>query len=151
MVIGAGVSRDEETGITAKCYVNIGISDLARIRKTDDDFIKLVGKLKGGNPALDSKICVYILDHCGGHVFPTLFFIEYFLAGPKSPTRPCFENFDQFIKFFNGSTFPKSEIFNKMQHRCFTLSSVTNPNPKHTVGWETLTDTCLYIHVGPCL
>ena len=117
VVIGAGVSRDEETGITAKFLSKIGISDLA-IRKSDDDFIKLVKKLHGGNPALVSDICGYILDHCGGHVFPTLFLIEYFLVD-----RQSFDNFDQFIQYFNGPDFPKSRKFLKMKDRCFSLSS----------------------------
>ena len=135
VVVGAGVSRDEETGITGKFLSNIGVSDLD-IRKTDVDFIKLVEKLQGDNdnPALVSEICGYILDHCGGHVFPTLFLIEYFLVASKRLQIPCFENFDQFIQFFNGSEFSNSRKFHKMKGRCFSLSSSMSVHVSNVLG-----------------
>ncbi len=41
---------------------------------------------------------------------------------------------DQFIPFFNGSEFPKSDIFYKMQHKCFTLSSVMSVRVSNVLG-----------------
>ena len=71
----------------------MGISDLA-IRKIDDDYVKLVERLSGGeNAALVSDICANILNNCGGHVFPSLFLIEYFVGSPESRIR--FDSFDK--------------------------------------------------------
>ena len=80
VVIGAAVPSELTLGISSNFDTHIGLSDLA-LRETDSDFVKLVDSLSGDDPILTSKICTYILKHCGGHVFPTLSFIEFFLSG----------------------------------------------------------------------
>ena len=72
VVIGAAVPSEEMIDVTANFYGKFGLSDLA-LRESDSDFLQMVGSISGdtGNHALTSKICTYILNQCGGYLYPT--------------------------------------------------------------------------------
>jgi hypothetical protein len=111
---------DEETVITSKFHESIEVSDLV-LKETDDDYLELINTLNKGNEKHISEICSYILNHCGGHVFPTLFFIEHFVSNVDNRIR--FNTFDAFINHFHSFEFVQSDAYKIVKKRCFRMTS----------------------------
>ena len=60
------------------------------------------------------------MNHCGGHLFPTLSFIEYFVS--VSENRKPFQNFDNFFHYYHSPDFVKSDAYKTVKHRCITMT-----------------------------
>jgi hypothetical protein len=146
VMIGAAVPKDIPTGLTASFLSQVGISDLA-LRKTDEDFIQLVETLSGESPDIAKVVCFHLLDYCGGHVLPTLAFIEFFLSDPVR--RQQFNTSEIFLEYFNGPIFPRTDMFKSVKHRCFELTGFNSGHVSKVLsGVETYEDIRAVQHVG---
>ena len=78
VVLGACVPKFQKTGHTAKFRHQFRMLDIV-LKEDDDDFRSLIEDCKQMNvttPQSTEFLCNSILNECGGHVFPTVAFIE---------------------------------------------------------------------------
>jgi hypothetical protein len=150
VVIGAAVPRYSDSGVTAKFAIKVPMSGIC-LRQTDDDFRQLVDYCVRRNvtsPALTETICLSLLDECGGHVYPTLKFIEYFFTLAPSEVVASEQAFHQ---YFGGPAFLQARVYQKVIERCFDMKS-NNEATKAAIrvlgGKKQRTDTEALLRVG---
>lgn len=129
VTIGAAVPRYSSSSVyfTDK----LRTADLA-LKAEDEDFQQLVKRCKdtkATTPELTEAICMDILEHCGGHAFPTLAIIEHLFfvsAGAARALLPCDVNKaeilssrENFRSFFHGTKFASSDLYETVRSRCF--------------------------------
>ena len=96
------------------------MSQLA-LRLDDQDFLDLVKDIVSLNraaPEIATTICNHILEHCGGHLYPTLRFIELFFLKPELQKYAV--TFEGFFVYFHSSEFSKCSNLGAIIRRCFT-------------------------------
>jgi hypothetical protein len=122
IIFGAAVPYELGPRHTAHFRHKIGMSDLV-LRSEDKDFLQLVEKivsLNKGSPEVIFAICNHILEYCGGHLFPTLRFIEVFFTKPE--LKEFILTFESFFTFFHSSCFSENLYYVGIINRCFTSS-----------------------------
>ena len=91
------------------------------LRPDDANYLQLVDyvtKLQIVSSSVTAAICRYILDYCGGHLFPTLHFIEVFFTLPEMSSH--LQSMDTFFLHFHSADFAHSEYYREVQRRCFS-------------------------------
>ena len=128
VTIGAAVPRWMESGTTCMFKVELCISELV-LQKEDNDFQDLIKfcvnlKATAPDPTQDNciedvtqDICIELLNHCGGHPFPTLAFIAYFFT--REDTKKYIKNLSVFNTYFNSKDFEASAVYKLVARRCF--------------------------------
>jgi hypothetical protein len=105
IIFGAAVPYELGANHSAHFRNKIGMSDLV-LRSEDKDFLQLVEKivtLNKGSPEITIAICNHILEYCGGHLFPTLRFIEVFFTKPE--LKEFTLTFESFFTFLSQQLF----------------------------------------------
>eukprot|EP01033_Poteriospumella_lacustris_P006163 gene6163-4424_t len=150
VVIGAAVPRYSDSGVTAKFAIKVPMSEIC-LRQTDDDFRQLIDICVGRNvttPALTETLCRSLLEECGGHVYPTLKFIEYFFT--RAPSKMVASE-EAFRQYFGGPAFVQANVHQTVIERCFDMKS-NNEATKAAIrvldGQKQRTDTESLLRVG---
>jgi hypothetical protein len=120
VVIGVAVPPYSSSRVTDSFVIKMPMSEIC-LRQTDDDFRQLIDICVGRNvttPELTETICRSLLDECGGHVYPTLKFIEYFFS--RAPAEVVASE-EAFRKFFGGSTFMGEDVYESVNWWCFNI------------------------------
>jgi hypothetical protein len=120
VTIGAAVPTHIPTGFTAVFRSQLLMSDLV-LKEDDADFQELIQHSVGLNvisPELTRDICTYLLRQCGGHAYPTLAFIEYFLTSIEA--KEHIQSMETFLRFFCGPVFAETSCYKNVRSRCFT-------------------------------
>lgn len=119
VTIGSAVPRFIPTGLTAVFKSVLRMTDLM-LKEEDEDFQELVQYcvgLKATTPELTQTICKYLLKHCGGHVFPTLAFIEHFFT--REDVQGFLVSMEVFNRYFCGPDLARSPFYKSVRDRCF--------------------------------
>ncbi len=118
-MIGAAVSSPFNATHAAYIKRNLETSELV-LRPDDADYILVVEhvtKLLVVSSSVTAAICRHILDYCGGHLFPTLHFIEVFFTLPEISLHS--QSMGLFSLYFHSADFVDSKRYRKVQSRCF--------------------------------
>ena len=96
------------------------------LKKDDDDVQELIQywtKLNVTTPAMTKVICEFILEYCGGHVYPCLAFMKYFLYvdNKSDAQKSILESESEFRKYFLSRDFANSEVCKHVINRCYYL------------------------------
>jgi hypothetical protein len=120
IVIGAAVPSSLKSGRTGNFGKSLHMSDLV-LKKGDSDFEALVETLvKSKHPVESSQMCTniayFILEYCGGHVFPTLALLAEVFTELPSELLLTLVTFQEYL--FSQS-FENSRVYSIIINRCF--------------------------------
>ena len=119
VVIGAGLSRFYKSYYTAMFRDALRMNDIV-LKENDEDFLDLIehcNSLKVTTPKVTEIICKTILKRCGGHVFPTVAFIQHYFSDTEGKIHIKDEK--DFIKHFDGPSLLQSDTYKEVVERCF--------------------------------
>jgi hypothetical protein len=131
IVIGAAVPSSLNAFHSAYFKRKLEISELV-LRPDDADYLLVVDdvtKLQIASSSVTAAICRYILDYCGGHLFPTLHFIEVFFMLPTMSSH--LQSMDTFFLYFHSADFADSKYYRKVQSRCFISDALAEDAASH--------------------
>ena len=119
LTIGAAVPHYIPTNETVAFRKVFRTTDLV-LRESDEDVLELIEhwKSKGvASPEMVVFVSFFLLDYCGGHVYPTLAFMEYFFTNPEAEKFLTNEN--EFKIHFFSESFVQSVVYHNICSRCF--------------------------------
>jgi hypothetical protein len=119
LTIGAAVPRYLPTGGTAQFRAVLRSPDLI-LKDKDEDVRELIKHWKRQNvtsPETVEYVSKFLLDHCGGHVYPVLAFMEHFFTNDE--TKKFLTDTRKFRRHFNSPEFAQSEVYHRIGTRCF--------------------------------
>lgn len=117
VTIGVAVPRFNKSGSAAQFRKRLGMESL--VLEADDvkQLVQYWKDLNATTPEMIECICSHLLKYCGGHIYPTVRFMEYFFTdeGAKKFT----ENKEKFYKYFGSQEFSQSPVHEMVMVRCF--------------------------------
>jgi len=134
LTVGAAVPRFAPTNITAVFRKILRTSDLV-LKESDEDVLDLIEYWKGkevASPEMVVHVSIFLLNHCGGHVYPVLAFMEYVFTHPEAKEYLADEK--EFRRHFFSQTFVRSTIYRQVCSRCFDDGMAIEPNSAKTVS-----------------
>ncbi len=122
-LIIVGVPNTLKSSNTGYFRCKMQMYDLV-LKKTVTDYIEFVGTISESmaqrasliSSEVCSDICDFILEYCGGHVYPTLHLISHFFT-TISPEH--FQSLAVFQHILFSQEFENSEDFCEVKNRCF--------------------------------
>lgn len=119
--IGAAVPRYLPTGSTAQFKCVLTGLDLS-LSEDDEDVRALIEHWKSSTKEVITADMVeyvskFLLNYCGGHVFPVLALMEHFFTNGQA--QRLLVDRQTFIKHFLSAEFTKSETYRRICGRCF--------------------------------
>jgi hypothetical protein len=127
--IGAAVPVAFPIECTYQFRSTFQTSDLV-LKESDDDVHELIEHWKTVNEGVVSSemveyVSTFLLNYCGGHVYPVLALMEHFFAHDGAKSKPFLTDKVLFNKHIYGPDFMKSRVYKKICNRCFDgLSSI---------------------------
>mmetsp|Transcript_14143 Transcript_14143/g.19299 ORF Transcript_14143/g.19299 Transcript_14143/m.19299 type:complete len:231 (-) Transcript_14143:1359-2051(-) len=131
LTVGAAVGQFY---ITCNFRKKLHTSDLV-LREGDQDVLDLIAHWKTkevASPEMVVHVSMFLLNYCGGHVYPVLAFMEYFFTHPEAKEFLADEK--EFRRHFFSQTFVRSTIYRQVCSRCFDDGMAIEPNSAKTVS-----------------
>jgi hypothetical protein len=132
--IGAAVSVLLPIETTAQFRHTLKTSDLV-LKESDDDVRALIEHWKTDNEGVVSSkmveyVSMFLLNYCGGHVYPVLALMEHFFAPDGAKAEPNSKQFlsdkARFNKYMYSPDFMKSRVYKSICNRCYDGLSSTD-------------------------
>lgn len=124
LTIGAAVARYEPSNVTCYFRTVLLTSDLV-LNGDDEDIRRLIEHWKdvagknGITPEMVEHVSSFLLEHCGGHVYPVLAFMEHFFVHVSSEQASLLSSEIAFAKHFYSPEFAVSDVSKSVRSRCF--------------------------------
>jgi len=141
LTVGAAVGQFY---ITCNFRKKLHTSDLV-LREGDQDVLDLIAHWKTkevASPEMVVHVSIFLLNHCGGHVYPVLAFMEYVFTHPEAKEYLADEK--EFRRHFFSQTFVRSTIYRQDGMAIEPISAKTvsrllsgreEENDIGTLGW----------------
>ena len=134
VTIGAAIPCFNKSGSTAQFRKRLGMASLVL---EDGDIQQLVEYWKDLNattPELIESISSHLMKYCGGHIYPTVRFMEYFFTDEGA--KNFIGSWHNFHKHFGSQEFAKSPVYEMVMMRCFdeVLESETAKTADRVLG-----------------
>mmetsp|Transcript_7687 Transcript_7687/g.10898 ORF Transcript_7687/g.10898 Transcript_7687/m.10898 type:complete len:469 (-) Transcript_7687:113-1519(-) len=116
LTVGAAVGQFY---ITCNFRKKLHTSDLV-LREGDQDVLDLIAHWKTkevASPEMVVHVSMFLLNHCGGHVYPVLAFMEYVFTHPEAKEYLADEK--EFRKHLYSDRFAQGEVYREVCNRCF--------------------------------
>ena len=82
------------------------------------------------------EICVFLCEYYGGHIYPTVRFMEYVFRESSNNATPFIRNLDDFYMYFFSEEFSKSFVYESIFVRCFRDLFEKNSNTEDMMHLE---------------
>ena len=118
LTIGAAVPRYNPS-ITAIFRDILHTTDLV-LRVNDEDVVGLIEHWQSKDVAtlqMVMYVSQILLNHCGGHVYPVLAFMEYFFT--DSEAQKCLTDEKKFVRYFFSAKFRQTLVYRDVCKRCY--------------------------------
>ena len=125
LTVGAAVPRYITTGGTASFKTVLRTPTLI-LKESDEDVIALIEYWKGfatnTSPEMVDFVCRFLLNHCGGHVYPVLAFMEHYFTNDEA--KKVLADKNAFECHFLSPEFANSDNYRSVCRRCFETLSI---------------------------
>jgi len=128
LIVGAAVPRNVTAGNVSSFRTMLRSSALI-LKENDEDVLDLIEYWKGfatnTSPDMVDFACRFLLNHCGGHVYPVLAFMEHYFTNDEA--KKVLADKNAFECHFLSPEFANSDRYRSVCSRCLFDKMSTDP------------------------